>query len=343
MSHIERVPFPSPPSLATFRDAKGARRKENRVDLEQWAVVRRVGIQAALSLTFVWWAACTAAFAQEQRVTGEPQAVTECDLNGTWAIKIVTPVAWSASFVLSGGTGNITNWLNITRTQIGTNISDVTQLCGLEVPDYHSSSTFGSEFYGIRLPSTLFDAPPGSTLPTFTVRGTLSSKEIGATYTSGVVAGLFGAVMANPTTDPWPRSAHALTPVFGPDGKPGVPADVATGDGHSDIPLNPSKSVRANRVYAAFRQVLTSTGTVKSCSRAEGSGTIAVIDTKPAIDSHVFGCRHEDGSDCIAAEFALLDAAAPVYEPSANSVVTIVKIAPSSTCADIRAMNFAAP
>jgi hypothetical protein len=298
-------------------------------------------IRTALSLTLACLAACTAATSQNS-ATGDPQAITECDSSGTWAIKASTPVTWNGSFVLANGTGNVTNWLKTTRTQSGSQISDVAQVCGVDIPDYKSTAMFGNELYGLHFPDALFDPPPGAApLPTFTLTGTLSSNGAGMTYTSGPVATVLGATMANPATDPWPTNGAALTAVMGPDGKPSVAADVVTGNGHSDLPLNPSRSVRANRVYTTFRSSLTSKGDVKSCDRIEGTGTVAVINNKPALDSHVLGCRHDDGSDCTAAEFRLLDGAAPVYKPSGDTVITMVRVPATATCADIRAMTFA--
>ena len=68
------------------------------------------------------------------------------------------------------------------------------------------------------------------------------------------------------------------------DGKPGLSADAASGAGMSNPPVNPARTVRANRLYAAFRQVLeASSGTVTSCTRVDGKAKVAVIANKPAI------------------------------------------------------------
>jgi hypothetical protein len=249
-------------------------------------------------------------------------------------MKIVTPVKWNTSFVVQGSQGSIVNYVKSTRTQSGTTITDTARVCGIEVPDYQATATFGAEKYGIRFASESFDAP---SMPTFTLTGTLTGTAVGATFSAPPSAAIIGATMANPVTDPWPANGAALTAVDSDgDGKPGVAADAASDAGQKNPPVTPTRTVRANRVYAAFRQVLTAKGTVKSCNRTEGTADVTQIN------SHVLGCRREDGTDCDPSQFKLLDSAAPVYMPTGPATITMVKLpdgAPS-TCKDIKALNF---
>ncbi len=280
-----------------------------------------------------------AASTSETDVGATSQAL-ECDASGIWAMKIETPVKWNSSFVLQGGTGVVTNWLLSKRTQTGLNITDSADLCGVETPDYQAAALFGGEKYGITFPDDTFGS-----LPKITFTGTISSREIGATFATPASASLVGASLANPTTDAWPSNVANLVGVdVDNDGKPGISADAKTGQGLSLPPVNASRSVRADRAYSAFRQVLASTsGTVTSCSRVEGKGSIAVIAGKAAIDSHVMGCRRTDGTECNASEYKLLDSAAPVYQPTGETTITMVKLPTNSapTCAEVRAMDFA--
>lgn len=277
----------------------------------------------------------------DDAVASDNQALTECDAAGTWAIKVETPVSWPATFVLQAGSGTVTNWIKSTRTQDGTTVTDSAQLCGVSIPDYQATAMFGAEKYGVRFPDAMFDL-----LPTFSLAGSLSSREVGATFSSPGSAALVGATMANPTTDPWPSSGAALGPQDPDnDGKPGVTANAASDAGQSNPPVNPGRTARADKIYTAFRQVIGQTsGTVESCSRVVGKGQVAVINNKPAIDSHVLGCRRVDGAECSSSEFKLLDSAAPVYKPTGDSVVTMVKLAPNAdtSCAAVRALDFAA-
>jgi hypothetical protein len=311
------------------------------------SLLSTLGIAAAV-------VACTSG-AGDEAVQGEPQALTECDGNGTWAIKVSTPVKWKASFVLQAGEGVVTNWLRTTRVQDGLEVTDTAEVCGVETPDYQATPLFGAEKYGVRFPEATF-----GTLPTFELKGTLSSNAVGASFTAPPSAALLGASMTNPLTDPWPTNVAALVPVdVDGDAKPGLSADAARGPGLSNPPLTPQRTARANRVYTAFRQVLeASIGTVTSCTRVDGTAKVAVIANKPAIDSHVLGCRREDGSECAPAEYKLLDSAAPVYVPTGDAVITMIKLpavagragdaspdgsAPAApTCADVRALDFGA-
>ncbi len=284
--------------------------------------------------------ACSASD-RDEAVQGDPQALTECDQSGTWAIKITVPVSWPATFVLAAGTGEITNYLKSTRTQDGLNVTDSAQVCGIVTPDYAAAPLFGSEKYGIRFADKTFEA-----LPKVAVTSTLSSKEEGATYSSGVGVVLLGSSLPDPAADRWPTNPAAMTQIdMDNDTMPGITVDSASGEGFSHPPVNAFRTARADRIYSTLRQVMeSSTGIVKSCNRVEGSGKIAVIGGKPAIDSHVLGCRREDGADCTAAEWKLLDGAAPVYAPTGDAKIVMVKLDPAranATCADIRALPFA--
>jgi hypothetical protein len=266
------------------------------------------------------------------------QALTACDASGTWALKIAQPVKWPATFVLQAGSGTITNFARSSRVQTGTDIKDTARICGINIPSYQATASFGSEKYGVAFPDAAYDA---AAMPTLNFGATVSSAEIGATFTSGAVAALIGATMPNAASDPWPSNLTALVPVDSDgDGKPGISGDALQGPGLFNPPVNAFRTARANRVYTAFRQVMTATGTVKSCSRIEGTGTIAVINNKPAIDQHVLGCRKVDGNECGASEYKLLDGAAPTYTPDGTAVITMVKVPDATTCTDIRAMSF---
>jgi len=281
--------------------------------------------------------ACSATTSTE--ATSEQFDTAECASEGTWAIRIATPVKWNASFVVAGGTGTLVNYIRSVRTQDGLTLTDTAKLCGVDVPDYTSTALFGSEKYGIRWPAASFEQP---TMPSFEMKATLSSKLPGATFTATGAASLIGASMPNALSDPWPSSLAALTPVDSDgDTKVGFTAEAATGTGFSLPPVNATRTARADRVYVAMRQVAgATTGVVKTCTRSEGTADIAIIANKAAIDSHVLGCRRSDGAECSASEFKLLDSAAPVYVPTGKATITMVKVADAATCADIRATSF---
>jgi hypothetical protein len=299
-------------------------------------------IHKVLSLAMVLTGVCSlgacATETGDGAVEGDPQALTECSSAGTWAMRITTPVKWNSTFVIQGGSGTITNWVKSSRTQNGLSITDTAKLCGLDTPPYQATPTFGSEKYGVTFAADLFDKP---SMPTFTLNGTLSSKEEGATFTAPATAAMVGATMASPITDPWPSNGAALTAVDAEgDGSIGLSGIPASGEGFVNPPLNPQRSARATKVFAAFRQVITASGVVKSCTRTEGTGEIAVINNKAAIDQHVLGCEKGPGVACAPAEFKLLDSAAPVYTPTDKATIVMVKIEDGLSCEAIRKMTF---
>lgn len=299
-------------------------------------------IRTATSLSFLCVAAALAACSantSDEAVSGSQANLNACDANGTWAIKVETPVQWAGSFVVQAGTGTITNWLKSNRTQTGTAITDEASLCGVQTPDYLSAPAFGGEKYGIAFPDELWES---GSLPTVTINGTLSGTEVGSTFQADAAAAVLGANMANPATDPWPANAALLQTLdTDGDGNGGVSVNTATGPGYKNPPLDAFLSARAKKVYTAFRQVITTQGSITSCNRVDGSGTVAVIANKPAIDQRVLGCQRENGTECSASEYKLLDSAAPVYKPTGDAVVTMVRIPAEATCADIRAIDFA--
>ncbi|MBX3227604.1 MAG: hypothetical protein KIT84_14715 [Labilithrix sp.] len=298
-------------------------------------------IRTATSLSFLCLAAALAACSantSDEPVAGSQANLNACDANGTWAIKVETPVQWAGSFVVQGGTGTITNWLKSNRTQDGTSVTDEATLCGVHTPDYLSAPAFGGEKYGVAFPDELWES---GVLPTVTINGTLSGTEVGSSFQAEQAAAVLGATMANPATDPWPANAALLQTLdVDNDGKPGVSVDTASGAEYKNPPLDAFLSARASKVYTAFRQVITTQGSITSCNRVDGSGTVAVIANKPAIDQRVLGCQRENGTECSASEYKLLDSAAPVYKPTGDAIVTMVRIPAEASCADIRAIDF---
>src|SRR5262249_18100203 len=156
--------------------------------------------------------------------------------------------------------------------------------------------TFGNEKYGVTFPDAAFDAP---SMPTFTLAGTLTATTEGASFSSPAAAALVGASMANPTSDAWPTNGAALSAVDADgDGNAGLSTIPPNSDGSIIPPVNAQRSLRGGKVFAAFRQVLVASGTVTSCTRIDGKGDIQTINNKPAIDQHVLGCQHQDGTAC---------------------------------------------
>ncbi len=107
------------------------------------SIIRTASSLTLFCLAATAVAACTST--QDDSVAGDNQALSACDMSGTWAIKVETPVTWGGSFVVQAGEGVVTNWLRTTRTQTGTEIVDDAAICGVETPDYTSTAVFQSE------------------------------------------------------------------------------------------------------------------------------------------------------------------------------------------------------
>jgi len=266
-----------------------------------------------------------------------------CDLNGTWASHITIDVSWvpqgATGVILAPGTGRIVQWLKATRVQNGTSTTDVAVVCGIQLPDFSGTQLAGAETYGVRFPDALFD---DDLLPSFVIVGGLSDTVAGATYTTKPVAALLGLSLANPTTAPWPSTVTSSIDQDN-DGKPGITLAMAHGGRYSDAPVDFSKSPRADRLYVVIRQVTAISAKVDDCDHVSGTVSIPQIASgsggKYAIDSHVVGCRLDDGSgDCDATQASFVDATQPVFSPSGGSTFTSARVSSDTTCAAVRAM-----
>ncbi len=266
-----------------------------------------------------------------------------CDFNGTWGSRLTIDVTWApqgfTGIILASGSGQIKQWIKGVRVQTGTSTSDATVVCGIDLPDFQSTALIGSETYGVRFPSTLFD---DGYLPTFTVSASLSALKPGATYSTTTSAALLGLTMANPTTDPWPSTITTQVDMDR-DNEPGVTIDTAQGSPYSDVPTGipaPFQPIiRANRLYVAIRQVTIVTGRVTDCDHMSGTVSIPQIQSKYAIDSHVMGCHLVDGGDCTTgsgSQAAFVDNTQPVFTPSGTTDFHSVRLATGATCADVR-------
>jgi hypothetical protein len=286
-----------------------------------------------------------------------------CNFNGTWATRITIDVNWAPqglnNLILTSGSGTITQWVKSIRKQTPeapTALIDNTAVCGIQLPDFQSTTT---EVYGIRFPDTLFD---DGYVPPFTVSGALNPMgDAGVGYSTTETAVLIGLTMTNPTQDPWPATI-TMENDQDHDLKAGVTAPVATGSlmqptstatMYSNIPVNVpvlplQQPMRASAVYLALRQITITSGTVVDCNTITGTVDIPVINSKPAIDSHILGCALVDGGDCTvgsSSETSFLDNTQPVFTPSPSGKTTFQSIrltsgASVATCDDVRKAPF---
>jgi hypothetical protein len=270
-----------------------------------------------------------------------------CNYAGVWASKLTINVNWTpqglTSIILASGTGQIKQWIRGTRVQTGMSVSDSTVVCGVDLPDFQSTALAASETYGVVFPTSLFD---GHFLPTFTVSGTISGSEAGATYTTTPTAAQLGVSLSAPATDPWPSTI--ANPIdMDMDGNPGVTVEVASGvtsagGVYSGVPVGipafGQPTVRADKLYVAIRQVTAVTGTVMDCNHISGTVTIPTISGKAGIDSHVIGCELAAGGPCSTTQSSFVDNTQPVFTPTGSATFQAVRVAPGTSCANVRAM-----
>jgi hypothetical protein len=263
-----------------------------------------------------------------------------CDFNGTWGIRLSVDVTWVpqglTGVILAPGAGRIRQWIRSTWTVTGNSLTEAATICGIALPDFSSTQASGSETYGIRFPDSLFD---NGYIAGYTTHGILGGPGQGFTYTSDPVAVLMGLTLSSPLDTPWPSTITTAVD-SDQDGKPGVTADVVEDAGYSEVAVDLLKT-RADRVYLAIRQVSQVTATRDDCDHFSGSVQIPQIPPgssgKPAIDSHVIGCRLAgSGLDCSALQSGFVDATQPVFSPSGPSDFRATRLAPDAVCATVR-------
>jgi hypothetical protein len=255
---------------------------------------------------------------------------TLCDLSGTFALKLTVAVTWPNQPYVSSGSGTFYSWSKLQGTQSGNTFSGTLVECGKDAPDFSSSVL--SERYKIDYPTTLFDHAP-SYLSGVSAAVTLGSASPGASFALARASLLMGASLADPINGSWPSSASGLTQVdMDANGKPGMSAIYRNGSGDTYPPTSASLfGNRADLVYVAARVVFSLNGTLTSCTQSSGTASVTHVDTR------IFGCRHQGTSqDCSGTEANFLDSNHVVYTAGA-ATYTLVKIADTALCSDVRA------
>ncbi|HVU02315.1 MAG TPA: DUF4215 domain-containing protein [Polyangiaceae bacterium] len=277
----------------------------------------------------------------------KPRAI--CNLTGSWALKVVVPVTWGDGAALVESTGVIKQWARLKFTQTGLTFTADLKPCGLQIPDFQTTPTLGSEWYGLLFPDTSWDAGP---MPTFAVSGSVDSQLIGAKFDTFSVAILLGTKItapADPISTGWPQDATNLSPftLFDSDNdaKPGftvnaksgpVPGQPANTDYKNIIvaasdPAHLENATRADSMYLAIRQIAAQTGTVTSCDTITGTATAQ-------IENHIIGCNVAgENRLCTSDEWGLPDAVRPQYDTSAGGATFDAKrLGTTTTCTAVR-------
>ncbi|HET6344179.1 MAG TPA: hypothetical protein VFH51_04560 [Myxococcota bacterium] len=310
-----------------------------------WTQWVRCGALAASGL----WGAAVGGCADEAVGPGDPGVsaeasgeaplvASECDFDGTWAVKFVIPVGWGPSLVVDAGRGEVVQWAKLTRKQEGTTLVDSMQICGITNPDTVTRPVFGHEVYGITFPAALFDS---GVLPATEVKSHVSGLTPGATYTTDPLTALLGLEMADAATTSWPEASEMKTVDADHDGKPGITVDTTKAPNYAAPPVNMWRSKRAKKFYIALRSVISgASGKFDSCDKGAGTATIPLIDGKAAINSRVLGCERTDGQDCAKGEYEMIDKQSSGYDLKGPAQMTMVRVGKDATCDSVRRAQF---
>jgi hypothetical protein len=96
-------------------------------------------------------------------------------------------------------------------------------------------------------------------------------------------------------------------------------------------------------------------GTLDTCDKVSGITTVSNISGKSAIDQHIEGCHLVGGGDCDngnpmfvafpapAAQADFVDRASPIFKVGAYSKSLVKRVPSTTTCADVRGMDFDTP
>lgn len=274
--------------------------------------------------------------------TGGSSGSGGCDNNVTHATSgnhIVAEVTWPGNTGIEAGSGQVHIWtravLDFGAPDPGTGqiaaTGEVTP-CGSVIPALTKTGIAGGGMVQTVIPDDVWDK---SGMPKFPATGSLSGFDVGATIEMDPVVSLVGLTMSNPD-GPWPSSASQITAVdHDGDGQPGILAKPRT-DGQFTAPptslleaLNPNGK-RAIEVYVVTRTKVQLGGTRDTCTSAAGSATVYLFD------SHVVGCKRNDGGICTQAESDFIDQNQPKFTVQ-SATYTMVQLAEGATCADVRA------
>lgn len=254
-----------------------------------------------------------------------------CDLGGTWGTYLSIPVDWPGTTVLREGSGTIQLWLLHQRTQAGLDVNDSIRLCGVQIPSFQAGLIGGNEKYGVRFLAQAFDAG----IPEVAGHAVLAADSPETAFASDAIAIVFGVNLANPLIDLWPKGS-ALSPRDDDhDTQPGLTVPALKGNGFFGPPVNFLKSARATDLYIASRSVAKLTGDVTGCSDVNGKVMVQTIGESPAIDSHIVGCRLENGQACSTGDTEFADSNEPDFHPTGDGQFTMRRFA-SADCGVIR-------
>ena len=252
---------------------------------------------------------------------------------------IVAQISWPGNLGVEAGSGTLHIW---TMTELHWDQSNPdgripvvgkVQPCGSVIPALTKTLIAGGGQVGTVIPDAVWDAPG---MPEFTANGVLGGFSPGATVSMQPVTSLVGASLPDPDNSPWPARGSDLSGVdHDGDGQPGIKALPRTDAGFSAPPLsldgalNPN-GPRASELFLATRTRVQLDGQRDSCTTASGPAQVHLFE------SHVIGCRRNDGTICTPTESDFIDSNQPAFTIG-SATYTMAQLPDGATCADVRA------
>jgi hypothetical protein len=284
----------------------------------------------------------------------------QTDLSATLGVHVKLSVTWAGTPTVlqpSSGPQNVDIYLLENGTNDGSGkLSGTGRACGVTLPDVQLVLNSGSSPPKLHLEFP--DIWDKTTMPTFPVTGTQTSRSPGGQLKYDSVVALLGlnpsgstSTYANASTT-WPPPNGAGTqpgtyPQFTSgisdddgDGNPGITLHSTTPSGYQFIPTSIDFAhTGANSVYLVSRNEIQLTGTVGPDCKG-GSGTAVV----KLFENHILGCVDDPSAqykNCsttsgIVTGPGFIDANRPVYIPG-TATFTSKQLPAGATCADVRA------
>lgn len=253
--------------------------------------------------------------------------------NGVAANHIVIHVSWPSTLGLEAGEGDMHVWTKASLTFNGNDVTGTAEPCGSVIPALTKSSVAGGGQVQTQIPDEVWEAMG---MPEFSVAGSISGFNVGATISMDPIASTVGCMLADPANDPWPASgAQVMSMDHDGDGQPGIKAIPRTDAPFAAPPLSLQDALnengkRADEVYIASRTIIQLAGTRDSCTSAKGTATVT------AVDSHVVGCHVKDGGVCTTDQAKFVDDNQPKFTIE-SATYEMKQVPEGATCADVRA------
>ena len=246
-----------------------------------------------------------------------------CPTDYSMATHIVINVSWKGTLALAAGSGKVHVWTKSHNVENGNTISVVSSSCGSVLPAIMTSSLAGSEKILPEIPDAAWDAP---SMPTFTGTGTRSGDILN--LDPGVA--LLGLSLSDPKAA-WPAASSISGVDHDGDGNSGLTATSKETDGFKAVPVNISRSARADKVYLAIRNIMTLTATAPGCPDSY-MGTANVSK----FENHIIGCHVKGGNECNSDQKQFVDDNRTVYVLG-SATFSSQRVAADASCAAVRA------